>query len=784
MAGLIKFVLRLLGVLGVLAVLAVIALIAVLVFVDPNDYRDDIIERVYEETGRELTIGGEIGLSFYPKIGLSLDHLSLSNAEGFDKPFAEVAEVEIGIALVPLIRGKVVMDTTRLIGLHLNLGRNQQGVGNWEDLVGEARKEAREEAGEDGAVRGKGLAGFAIGGIEIRNAAVSWDDRQSGDRYDIEQITVTTGTIAEGEPFDLEASFDYTSTQPPMQGRFELSGEVLADAETATVTDLLLRAELSGDELPGGRIDLELRGDIAADMRSQKATIDNLQINLLGIELTGEIESHQMVDAPRAYVTLKIAAFDLAALLTRLEVALPDGARPELLGSASLDLTFATTPEAVTVERFDVTTGVGRLHATTSVKNFDAPAISGTLLLEEIKPRMLLAALGQPLETADPEVLGSAAVSIDFTASKQHVDIGRFALSFDDSRLQGTVGVKDFDKPAIRFALDLDAIDIDRYLPPSAEEPVPLAAAAPAVARLPVETLRALDIDGTLRIGKLKAYNVSSERIELRLVAAGGRLRINPASADLYGGTYRGDIGLDVRGDTPRMSLDETLTGVQVGPLLGDLTGEQRLTGNARVAAKLTAEGIDPEQIKRTLNGTASFAFTDGAIAGINLAQMIREAYAKLKGQPVAATSEPNQTDFTELTGSLTATNGLLENRDLSMQSPLLRIAGSGQANLPTEAIDYLVKASVVGSLQGQGGATIAELKDVTVPVRIRGTFSEPSFSIDLESVLTEQVKQRAIKEVQKVIGEQLGLPATNGGDKEESNGVDVIKGLLEGLFK
>ena len=89
----------------------------------------------------------------------------------------------------------------------------------------------------------------------------------------------------------------------------------------------------------------------------------------------------------------------------------------------------------------------------------------------------------------------------------------------------------------------------------------------------------------------------------------------------------------DARGTEPKISLNEKLSGIQAGPLLKDLQGEERLTGTGDVSAKVTAVGAGADAIKKTLNGNVAFSFTNGAVLGINIARMIREGMAKLKAE-------------------------------------------------------------------------------------------------------------------------------------------------------
>jgi AsmA protein len=155
----------------------------------------------------------------------------------------------------------------------------------------------------------------------------------------------------------------------------------------------------------------------------------------------------------------------------------------------------------------------------------------------------------------------------------------------------------------------------------------------------------------------------------------------------------------------------------------------------------------------------------------VNIAQIIREGLAKLKGQSIQKSNEPEQTDFSSLGGSAKITNGVIDNRDFNMRSPLLRATGAGTVDLVNEQLDYLLSAKIVGSLQGQGGKELEQLKGVTIPVKITGPFSKPSYKPDLSAVVSDQVKEKAkaqVEEKKKEVEEKLQ---------------DKLKGKLKGLF-
>ncbi len=403
-----------------------------------------------------------------------------------------------------------------------------------------------------------------------------------------------------------------------------------------------------------------------------------------------------------------------------------------------------------------------------------APTFKGKIKLAEFVPRRLMQELQiEPPVTNDATVLGKASLETAFTATTHSAELTGLVARLDDTTLSGNVGISNFATQAVNFKLNVDDIDIDRYLPPPAKKgegaPAKAETAKPAdknAQLIPVELLRKLNLNGSLKIAKLKAFNLRSEDVDLKLVAQHGNVRLHPATAKLYGGSYDGDVRIDARGKPAIVSMDEKLHGVQAEPLFKDLAGWDWISGNANLTAQLTGNGATMDSIRRSLRGLVTFAFTDGSIKGVNIPYMIRKADAALHGQP-APPSEPEKTDFTELKGSATVKDGVVSNRDLVLSSPLLRVTGEGTADLVREQIDYLLKATIVATLKGQGGASLEKLKGVPIPVRIKGSFQKPGFSVDLAKVVTEQQKQRVEKKVEKV--------------KEKAR--EELKDKLKGLF-
>src|SRR5690606_29325358 len=136
-------------------------------------------------------------------------------------------------------------------------------------------------------------------------------------------------------------------------------------------------------------------------------------------------------------------------------------------------------------------------------------------------------------------------------------------LALDDSTLTGSVGMQG---ESLRFDLLVDRINIDRYLPPAEEDE----AAADEEGSLdevdlPLDVLRTLDASGNLAFGEAQFAGMTLTDATFMLGARDGRVQLTP-SAQLYGGSFAGDIVIEVEQDSARATVVNELTGVDMLP--------------------------------------------------------------------------------------------------------------------------------------------------------------------------------------------------------------------------
>ncbi len=398
-----------------------------------------------------------------------------------------------------------------------------------------------------------------------------------------------------------------------------------------------------------------------------------------------------------------------------------------------------------------------------------APLLRVEVAAAEFSPRRLLTALDQPAPpTTDLQVLERAALKARVDADAKAVTVSDAALILDDSKLNLWARVTDVARPNVAFDLHLDQIHIDRYLPPpskaGAESPPP----GPPSGRAPPKTdytlLRKLVLDGRVRIDQLTVANARVQDVDLKVVAKDGMLSLDPFSMKLYQGTAAGKTVLNVTGERPATEVHLNLDRVQVNPLLKDVAEKDFLEGSTQARIMITTTGDDPARIKQNLNGRGNLVFSDGAIVGVDLANMVRNVKAALGGETKAGRKP--RTDFAELVVPFTVENGVFHTPESVLKSPLLRLLASGKADLVRETLDFRVDPKVVGTIKGQGDDK--DRAGLGVPVIVSGTFASPAFRPDLEGLAKDRLKQAL-------------SPSASGAAPVQEKAGELIKGLLPG---
>ncbi|MGB3212795.1 MAG: AsmA family protein [Desulforhopalus sp.] len=453
--------------------------------------------------------------------------------------------------------------------------------------------------------------------------------------------------------------------------------------------------------------------------------------------------------------------------------------------------------------------GAGKVNLDLVIRALDTMTVKASGYLEDIKvqkkykltvnvdpfsPKELFSKLGLrfPVTTSDPKALEKVGLKANVAGDTTQVMLTDSNIALDDTSIKLDATAKDFSRPDLAFNLDIDSIDVDRYLPPkdqkstsasgqsktAGKEAVPqgneTAASGQVKAKegINYDPLRKLVLKGTMKLGSVKVSGGTLSNLALDVKGKDGLFTINSLGMDLYEGNVAATGTLNVQKNTPVTAANLTLQGVQVGPLLKDFTNKELIEGMLKAEVAVNMQGDNADRIKKSLNGKGDLVFQDGALIGLDLAQMARNIKS---GFTLAAQGDRPKTDFAELHAPFTITNGLVSTPETTLRSPFIRVTAMGDANLVNEALNMKVKPSLVGTMKGQGDTE--QRAGLSVPVLVGGTFKAPQFRPDLESLVKDRIPS------EQELGEMIKtgkVPVEKEQLKEE---VEKAKGMLKGLF-
>lgn len=769
--------------LGGVAALLVAGGLFVYATFDANKLKSEVTQIVKDKKQRTLSIDGDVALSFWPSIGVRLGRTRLSE-HASDDEFAALDSARVYLAVMPLFSKQVVVDQLELAGVSATLVRGKDGKLNIDDLL------SKDDKPESQAVR------FDISSIKLKDAKLVYRDEASDQSATLSALNLSTGKIAN-----------------LAHGRMQLDGK-LAVNKPVVATDLALGADydidLDSKRFALAAADIRVKGDVAVlnklDLALNAARLGldpaAAQVDVEKLRLTAKamLDADALdlrLDAPKLLANAEKASGESINIVARL-------AGPQRTVDAKLDLSgMQGSTKALQVGKlalaFDAKAGDisakgnidSPLSANLQTLAFEMPAfaldIDARAGTNAIKGRVTtplkanlqamtfdLSKLGGELAVASPRMpMKSVRLPLDGEA---HADLtkqsasGQLATKFDESSVRSKFNIGKFSPLALGFELDVDRINVDKYFPPEAKK-----AAEPAdkQADKPIDlsALKGLNANGVVRIGALQASGVKVSNLKLEIKAANGKLDVAPHSANLYDGALAGSFSADANGN--RIVAKESLTGVNINPLLRDAVGKDMIEGHGNLSLDIATGGATVSAMKRALGGNARLVLRDGAVKGINIAKTLREYKAVTGAGPAAAqkASATEKTDFTEMSASFRIANGIAHNDDLAAKSPLLRLGGAGDIDIGDNSMNYLAKATVVNTATGQEGKELANLKGVTVPVRLSGPFDALSYHVDFAAIATDLAKAKVNEATQ-----QLQQKAQ---EKVQSQVQDKLKGLF-----
>lgn len=392
-----------------------------------------------------------------------------------------------------------------------------------------------------------------------------------------------------------------------------------------------------------------------------------------------------------------------------------------------------------------------------------SPVIDGETHLSVASLKKLGERLGMPLlpETMPGE--GKLSLRSMFSYQDNMVKLQGTTLSLDAVTVSGNGSVKlDGARPLITADMaSSNVLTLDDFMPqdkptirpPQKDAPQTGINAAgwsnePIIAD--TSALKAVDADIALSIGGIKAEKIVLGAMQIRATLKNGLLTARVPDFPFYGGTAKAGAVVQAIGDN-RLSLrkDATVTNANIGQFLSDAYDFDRLAGKGNVSMDFSTRGNSVQDFVNALDGTGRFLLRNGAIRGFNLAETVREARTlvqSVKNKDFTAdmrsevAEDTVKTDFAELSGSFTINSGILSNRDLSLKAPLMTVTGQGTVDIPRKTVDYRLRPTLVGSIEGEGRSQQTQ-GGLTIPMRVTGNFDALKFTPDASGLVEEAIK-------------------------------------------
>ncbi len=395
----------------------------------------------------------------------------------------------------------------------------------------------------------------------------------------------------------------------------------------------------------------------------------------------------------------------------------------------------------------DFSASLSSLHVTGKLAGTqitDDPHLQGSLAVQSLVLGEFAPRFGITLpKTRDPKALSSLSAAMNFTYDGRGASLSDAQCKLDDTTLKGKIDLALEPAPAVTFALIADHIDLDRYRPPVGAKPDPKSAAANKPAPHTDDKSAPLSVAGTFALAAVHAGGLDFTNLEVTVDMRDEVTHLHPLEAQLYGGRYSGDLTYDARTASPRLSMDEHVTGVDMTQLVALTHAKGRVSGKANVDIQGTARGAEADDILKTFNGRFDANVAHGAIEGVDVGYELSLAQSLLGAEAGAPVTDTQRTAFDAFKATATITNGIAETHDVSIISPVLKVAGEGTINLPTGGLNLNLTASLMKS-----AATTA----VDIPLKITGTYSDPNVKPDMESLAKGAIKDK-LKDVLKKNG-------------------------------
>lgn len=333
---------KILIVLGVIGALILVLIVAGPALVPAEKIKAQVAEQVKSATGRDLSIDGKVAASFFPSLSVVVSNVGLSNPPGFrGKELARLGALQVSLKIIPLLSGRVEIDSFKMVEPVIALEVNAQGRNNWTFASREAPAAAEAKPAGDRVTP----SDLHLGDVGIQNGKLTYSDARSGAAQEFDAIdmkvslesldnplTVAGGLRWRNQPVTLKIQLDKPRAIVEGTGATQITASVSADPMKLGLTGQVKGADKSvaGDaevnvpsvrglaawvtgkalDLPGtGLGPFAVKGKLA--MAGNNLSFSQAAITLDAIKATGDLSLNTGGSRPAMKGRLDIETLDL-----------------------------------------------------------------------------------------------------------------------------------------------------------------------------------------------------------------------------------------------------------------------------------------------------------------------------------------------------------------------------------------------------------------------------------------------------------------------------------------
>lgn len=663
-------------------------------FLDNATIAEQLKKETAQRFNRTLVFQGELQTKFFPKIQIVLPPTTLS-FEGSDKPQFTLNGAEVGVAVLPLLKGDVQFDAVVIDGLkgQVNVSRFLKKIHERPTQEADSQTVTINESEKNNANQDSSfIKNLEVASLEIRNAALTAYGLQSQKVYAVDSLNLSTGKLGLSGTTPVKFSTRFAEKTQGLSGQVAFNSTVAYDIKTMSVSMEKPSITVSANQK---------EQSISAEVKANLLKYASKDVLAQGANITAKVNDVSVMGIFNSAETKQMQTWSLEGL--NVNVSKADTVKANINGD------FAGEIEAFSLQ---------------------SKKLGGNVQAN----------------------LGHAVLQVPFNGQVsmtpgEKVDL-KLKGKLDNSPWESEVELVGFNVPTINGYFTLDSFVADKWLKVSGQETKKVSSSAVSViSQAYAASTSNLDVlnraNGRfgIHVNTLKYQGLTVSNFDTTLSLSKGVLSFNNLLANACSGTFSGKGQINT---AEKWSFDLNAKGVDTQALMQALGSEAKLYGKANATVKLAGLGLEKTALLKSANGQISVSANNAVLKGLSLEKVGNAVKAKKVTGLIM--KDEDQTRFSILSASANISNGVLNIHSLDGKTSVAEVKGNVTVGLIDESLSGLITAKLATSVDG---------RRISVPIKLGGTIQAPSYGIDLEAALKAGVKdviKEATKDPKKII--------------------------------